>query len=343
MNPADQRARRAIEAINVGEIVLIMERDQKQEINRCFLALAAERATPERILRLEQLAGSKGLFFAMPASQPAEFANIDPKITENIIHTCSRGMLERASATEAGVDMTRMAGLRPGAVLAEVSAETARSMSDVVQIYSEELVAHRFRHEPLLHRAGDASIPTSLAGEFQTIVYESSIDRAEHVALVKGKLSGSEPVLVRLHSKCFTGDVLGSERCDCGPQLHQAMQRLEAEGRGVLLYLDQEGRGIGLANKMKAYGLQDRGWDTVSANEELGFAADIRDYGIAAQMLYDLGVRRVRLMTNNPLKVLGLTALGIEVTERVPCEVLPNAHNKKYLETKKAKLGHLLS
>jgi 3,4-dihydroxy 2-butanone 4-phosphate synthase/GTP cyclohydrolase II len=375
---SDDRARWAIDTIRAGEIVLLVERDQKKEVSRAYLVAAAEKSSAQSIQRLCELSGSAALSLAMPASSWDKLGNfpsvsakiaksadrqatnfaltihsaIDPKRTGEdfeapgaitVVRTCSRGMLERPSGTEAAVDLSRMAGLAPAAVLAEISADTARSLKNIVDIYSEEIVAHRFRHEPLLKRSAEATIPTELGGDFQTIIYESELDRAEHLALVKGNLGGPEPVLVRLHSKCLTGDVLGSERCDCGPQLHQAMKKLAEEGRGLLLYLDQEGRGIGLANKLKAYALQDRGWDTVSANEELGFAADIRDYGIAAQMLYDLGVRRVRLMTNNPRKVLGLTALGIEVTERVPLEVLPNAHNRKYLETKKEKLGHLLS
>jgi 3,4-dihydroxy 2-butanone 4-phosphate synthase/GTP cyclohydrolase II len=205
-----------------------------------------------------------------------------------------------------------------------------------------QLVAHRLQTEQLVHRVAEARIPTDF-GEFTIIGYRNDVDRAEHVALIYGDVAGQPDVLVRMHSKCLTGDVFGSQRCDCGVQLHRAMELVAQEGRGVIVYLDQEGRGIGLLNKIRAYALQDAGADTVQANERLGFAPDLRNYGIGAQILRDLGLSSIRVMTNNPRKLVGLEGYGLQITERVPLIADPNRENRGYLQVKRDKLGHLLS
>jgi len=205
-----------------------------------------------------------------------------------------------------------------------------------------DLIDFRMQHESLIRRAATATIPTLYGGEFKTIVYENDVDEMKHVAMVKGEIDPEDNVLVRVHSECLTGDTFGSLRCDCGDQLHKAMEMVAKEGKGVIVYMHQEGRGIGLVNKIKAYELQEQGKDTVEANIELGFKADLRDYGIGAQILVDLGVRKMRMMTNNPKKIIGIEGYGIKVTERVPIEIKPNDNNIKYLTTKKKKMGHIL-
>jgi len=205
-----------------------------------------------------------------------------------------------------------------------------------------DLIDFRMQHERLVRRAATATIPTHYGGEFKIIIYENDVDSIEHIALVKGEILPDDEVLVRVHSECLTGDVFGSQRCDCGDQLHTAMEMVDKEGKGVIVYMHQEGRGIGLANKIKAYHLQEHGRDTVEANIELGFKSDLRDYGIGAQILVDLGVRKMRLMTNNPKKIVGLEGYGVEIVERVSIEIKPTENSIRYLTTKKEKMGHIL-
>ena len=263
------------------------------------------------------------------------------------------GVLTRAGHTEACVDMMKLAGLYPAGVICEIINEDG-SMArtpDLIKFSKKhklkictiaDLIEFRRRLEKLVNRIASTTLPTEF-GVFKLHLYESSIDKSHHIALIRGSVNTSEPVLVRVHSECLTGDILGSRRCDCGDQLHQAMRSIDEAGRGVLLYMRQEGRGIGLVNKVKAYALQDKGMDTVEANEALGFEADLRDYGIGAQILVDLGLKKINLMTNNPKKIVGLEGYGLRVIERVPLETEPTHLNRRYLTTKKEKLGHKLT
>ncbi len=264
------------------------------------------------------------------------------------------GVIVRAGQTEGSMDLARLAGLKPAGVICEIMDEDGTmARMPALEKFSEkhgigictiaDLIEYRMRTESFVHRVAETVIPTAYAGEFKAIVYENDIDNWLHIAMVKGEIEPQEPVLVRVHSECLTGDIFGSLRCDCGPQLQQAMSMIEKEGKGALLYIRQEGRGIGLVNKLKAYALQDQGLDTVEANEELGFKPDMRNYGIGAQILVDLGIRRMRLMTNNPKKMVGLEGYGLSIVEQIPIEVEPNEFNKCYLECKKLKMGHLLN
>ncbi len=264
------------------------------------------------------------------------------------------GVMVRVGQTEGSVDLARLAGLKPAGTICEIMDEDgtmARMPS--LEKFSEkhnigictiaDLVEYRMKNESFVKKAADTMIPTAFGGEFRIIAYENSFDNLTHIALIKGEIDPEKPVLVRVHSECMTGDIFGSMRCDCGDQLHKAMEMMDREGCGVVLYLRQEGRGIGLVNKLKAYELQRQGCDTVEANLKLGFKPDLRDYGIGAQILVDLGVRQMRLLTNNPKKMVGLQGYGLSVVEQIPIEIEPNEYNKGYLQCKQLKMGHLLN
>ena len=264
------------------------------------------------------------------------------------------GVLIRAGQTEGSVDLARLAGLKPAGVICEIMNDdgTMSRMPDLEKfaekydmkiVTTADLIKYRMVKESLVSRAAETMIPTFYGGDFKAIAYDNQVDSHEHLALVKGEIDPEEAILVRVHSECLTGDVFGSQRCDCGPQLHTAMKTIEKEGKGVIVYMHQEGRGIGLANKLKAYALQDEGKDTVEANEILGFKSDLRDYGLGAQILVDLGVKKMKLMTNNPKKIVGLEGYGLEIVERVPIQMSPTKDNVKYLETKRRKMGHLFN
>ena len=297
-------------------------------------------STPDRSATVRALAD--------PTTSPSDFfrpGHVNP------LRAVDEGVLRRAGHTEAAVDLSRLAGLHPVGVLIEVlnpdgtmarlpQLEEVAKTHDLPLISIADLITYRLQREQLVEKVVDVDLPTKY-GDFRLHLYSNQIDGKEHMALVAGDISTDEPVLVRVHSECFTGDTLASLRCDCQSQLHAAMRQVADAGRGVVLYMRQEGRGIGLTNKLKAYALQDGGKDTVEANEALGFKADLRDYGLGAQILVDLGIREMRLMTNNPKKVVGLKAYGLDIVERVPIVAEANEHNERYLETKRTKLGHM--
>ena len=264
------------------------------------------------------------------------------------------GVMVRAGQTEGSIDLARMAGLKPAGVICEVMDEDGTmARMPALEKFSEkhgigictiaDLIEYRMRTESFVRRSAETIIPTSIAGEFKAIVFENDVDDLLHIAMVKGNIDSEKPILVRVHSECLTGDIFGSLRCDCGEQLQTAMEMIDQEGAGVLLYIRQEGRGIGLVNKIKAYALQDQGLDTVEANERLGFQPDLRNYGIGAQILVNLGVRKMRLLTNNPKKMVGLEGYGLKIVEQLEIETEPNEYNRRYLKCKQLKMGHLLN
>jgi len=309
-------------------------------------------------LRLEGIPGvsSEGRARTIQAAVSESTQHTDVVVPGHVqpIQAHSGGVLARSGRSEAAVDLARLAGFKPAGVICQILEEDGsvaflpslerlaeRQGLKIVSIAS--LIAYRLRSESLIKRVAEEEFPTIHGGMYKAIVYRNAVDGSEHMALVKGDISHKEQVLVRVHSECLTGDVFGSERCDCGDQIRQSLRLIDEDGCGVLIYMHQEGRGIGLTNKIKAYALQDQGRDTVEANLELGFKEDLRDYGIAAQILRDLGIQNISLLTNNPRKIAGLEVYGIKVLKRVPLEVLPRETNIHYLRTKQKKLGHMLT
>jgi 3,4-dihydroxy 2-butanone 4-phosphate synthase/GTP cyclohydrolase II len=329
------------------ELPMMVERNTSSHETAFCVSVEARHGTTTGISAFDRAATVKAL--VDPSTTPEDLLRPGHMFP---LRARDGGVLRRAGHTEAAVDLTKMAGLTPAGVLCEVMDDDG-SMARLPRLQElarehglgilslADLIAHRMASDRLVEQVAGPSLPTRY-GDFKIYGYRNAISGEEHIALVMGDIVPERPTLVRVHSQCLTGDVFGSARCDCGNQLDEAMRRIALEGSGVLLYLLQEGRGIGLFNKLLAYELQDRGEDTVEANLHLGFAADPRDYGTGAQILYDLGARRLRLMTNNPRKYAALAGYGLEVVERVPLEVEPTSHSRAYLSTKKSKLGHLL-
>ncbi|TNF54271.1 bifunctional 3,4-dihydroxy-2-butanone-4-phosphate synthase/GTP cyclohydrolase II [bacterium] len=371
---------------NEGDLTIAAEKVTPQAIN--FMAkygrgLICLSLTPERVEKLKlpmmadlntsrfgtaftvSIEAKKGVTTGISASDRAKtiLTAIKPKTrAEDLVRpghifplrAQPGGVLQRAGQTEGSVDLARLAGLYPAAVICEIMNDDG-TMARVPQLTKfatkhkmkiitiKDLIQYRMRNECLVSRVATTKLPSVYGGAFTAIVFESIVDKSVHIALVKGEISPEDKVLVRVHSECLTGDVFGSKRCDCGEQIHKAMGMIKKERKGVILYMRQEGRGIGLVNKLKAYELQDKGFDTVEANVQLGFEPDLRDYGIGAQILVNLGVRKMRLMTNNPKKIIGLEGYGLRIVERVPIETKPHDKNIRYLSIKKKKLGHLLN
>jgi 3,4-dihydroxy 2-butanone 4-phosphate synthase/GTP cyclohydrolase II len=338
----------SVERIEALQLHPMVEHNTAKQGTRFTVSVDAVHGTTTGISAYDRAVTIKAL--VDPKTRPEDLARPGHVFP---IRAARGGVLARAGHTEASVDLARLAGRQPIAVLCEIMAEDG-SMARVPKLYEMaqrfnlklisigDLIEYRRQHEKLVKRVSAVDFPTAY-GHFQLHLYQSDIDEHHHLALTKGEVVGKKDVLVRVHSSCLTGDVFHSQRCDCGEQLHRAMQRIDQEGLGVILYMRQEGRGIGLANKILAYELQDNGRDTVEANKELGFKPDLRDYGIGAQILVDLGLTSIRLLTNNPKKVIGLKGYGLEITERLPLEVEPCSFNLSYLETKRDKLGHLLN
>ncbi|MCX6005501.1 MAG: GTP cyclohydrolase II [Chloroflexi bacterium] len=335
-----------IEDIKAGEFVIIVD-DENRE-NEGDLAIAAEKISADAINFMAT--NARGLICLPIISRRLDELQIPPMVQEN---TSKCGVLVRAGHTEAIVDLARLAGLYPAGVICEIlnqdgtiarlpQLELTAQKFGIKIVSIADLITYRRKNERLVQKVAEAKFPT-VYGDFIIMAYKSTVDTDEHIALVRGDLTENKPVLVRVHSECVTGDVFGSLRCDCGEQVHKAMKMIDEEGRGVFLYMRQEGRGIGIHNKLKAYELQDQGLDTVEANLALGFEPDLRDYGIGAQILADLGLHEIRLLTNNPRKIIGLESYGLKVKESVRLLTEPTEYNKGYLKTKQDKMGHLLA